>query len=176
MQVYWVIAAMCCIAWAAEAACPIDRATYRPVMRDEFGDGTEYHAVFTRQRHHMANEAPYLLTMREKKSGLSYTFYFAQPNGYGQTLILIKKPEKLDGEDADDKPAAKADDPDADISGSALFFDKAMRSVEPLYEKAGEAPPYMLFADLGKSFWYSHLSQRRFVPPRGMWQRVACGA
>ena len=154
-------------------SCGVDGALYRPVSRDLTENDGDYVAEFRAIAGPViANEAKFELIMREQRARRAHTFRFFQPNGYGQTLISMLNPKKTaEVAHAEDKP----DEDDGLPNASALFFDGKLATVDPLFEKAPQAPAYMLFADLGKAFWYSTLEDARtFVPPRSLWKRVRC--
>lgn len=160
-------------ALAEAQSCGIDGAVYRPVSRDMTENAGEYVAEFRAVAGPViSNEAKFELIMREQKAKRTHTFRFFQPNGYGQTLISLLNPKKaMDGAGPDDK----SEDEDGVLNASALFFDGKLATIDPLFDRSPPAPAYMLFADLGKAFWYSTLEDARsFVPPRSLWKRVRC--
>ena len=153
---------------AQTAACPVERAVYRPVSKDVHGDDGDYQVTLRRQRHHGGNEAPFIMTMTDSKTRLSFEFSFFQPNGYAQTLVIQRLEEKDDTQER--KKSQAGDLPQS----TALFFNSALATISPLFDRQPTAPAYMLFPDLGKACWYDHIADRTFVPPAGMWKLSGC--
>ena len=159
-------------ALAQVSTCTVENAVYEPVSKDVHGEGGAYQATFRRQTQSVANEAPFVMTMRESKTGLQFEFSFFQPNGYVQTIVRQRSSVRTDKQE--EMQDDKQEDEDSVPGSTALFFDKGLATIAPLFDRRLIAPAFMLFPDLGKAFWYGHIAERRFVPPAGMWKLSAC--
>lgn len=145
---------------AQAADCPLLRAIYEPVDEEAGKSYSLQHVV----RDVGANQAAYVLRIREAKQAIAYDFSFAYANGYGgASLIFAGEPRKP-------RPKLRDGDPGSPI----LYFD-ARLSLAPTYaDPAKPAPAYLLMSDLARAFWYWERGDRAFVPPAGIWKQTKC--
>lgn len=145
---------------AQAAECPLLKAVYAPIDAEAGKAYSLQHVV----RDVGANQAAYVLRIREARQAIAYDFSFAYANGYGgASLIFAGEPRKP-------RPKLRDGDPGSPI----LYFDAGL-SLAPTYADPGKpAPAYVLMPDLGRAFWYWEKGDRKFVPPAGMWKQTTC--
>lgn len=156
-----------CLPALAQAVpeCALGKAAYRPVA-DSGDEEADYRAEMRAATPLAGNMPPLVLVMQRQSTGTRYSFRFHAPNGYGRYTVGLAP--------GDDKTRRRRKDDAEGPTSTALFFDAALKRIEPLFEESARAPAYMLLPDLGLGFWYWPPAGRTFVPPAGLWRLSGC--
>ena len=144
--------------------CPIGRAVYGPVGAAGELVPTAYELTHG-DRQELRRQSNLSVTIRNTEISRAYDFTYAFSNGYGRTHLVYAG---RSGETRRQK--SEQGTPGSPI----LFFDEQIKTVQPVYAMKDKAPAYLLMPEMGVTFWYGGDSDRKFVPPDGLWTIVSC--